>query len=98
MFSVTETVESNTAPHNRRQTSPRTWAARNLATTNLSQHLQPRSGPFAPNEYRPRLSTRFRDINEQAIISHLVNTCCSATALAPHALGVLEDVELGRED
>ena len=96
MFSVAETVESNTASHNRQQqTSPRTWAAQNLAATNLSRHIR---GPSTPDEYRPGLSARSRNINEQAIISHLVGTCCSVAVLVPHALGVLEDVELGRED
>lgn len=99
MFSVTETVESNTAPHNgQQQTSPRTWAAQNLATTNMSQHIQPRSGPSTTDEYRPGLSVRFRNIHEQTIICHLVSIYCSAVVLVPHALGVLEDVELGRED
>lgn len=99
MFSVTETVEPNTAQHNRQQqASPRTWVAQNLATTNPSQHIQPRSGPSTHDAYRPGLAVRFRNINEQVNIPHLVGTCCSAAVLAPHALGVLEDVELGRED
>lgn len=51
-----------------------------------------------PGEYQPGLSVRFMGINEQAISSHLVSTCYSAAVLVPDALGVLEDVELGRED
>lgn len=99
MFSVTETVDSSAAPHNgQQQTSPRTWAAQNPATTNPSQHIQPRSGPSTIDEHRPGLSVRFRNINEQTIICHLISIYCSAVVLAPHALGVLEDVELGRED
>ena len=51
-----------------------------------------------PDEYQPGLSVRFMGINEQAIISYLVSTYYSAAVLVPDALGVLEDVELGRED
>ncbi|WP_460751825.1 family 2B encapsulin nanocompartment shell protein [Nocardiopsis oceani] len=51
-----------------------------------------------PDEYQPGLSVRFMGINEQAIISYLVSTYYSAAPLVPDALGVLEDVELGRED
>jgi len=35
-------------------------------------------------------------IDEQAVISYLVSAYYSATVLAPDALGVLENVELGR--
>ncbi|WP_285731946.1 family 2B encapsulin nanocompartment shell protein [Nocardiopsis sp. ATB16-24] len=51
-----------------------------------------------PDEYEPGLSVRFMGINEQAIISYLVSTYYSAAVLVPDALGILEDVELGRED
>ncbi|MFF9481767.1 family 2B encapsulin nanocompartment shell protein [Streptomyces sp. NPDC014733] len=49
-----------------------------------------------PDEYEPGLSVRFMGINEQAIISYLVSTYYSAAVLVPDALGVLENVEIGR--
>ncbi|GAA3167968.1 MULTISPECIES: family 2B encapsulin nanocompartment shell protein [Streptomyces] len=51
-----------------------------------------------PDEYEPGLSVRFMGINEQAIISYLVSTYYSAAVLVPDALGVLENVEIGRRD
>ena len=51
-----------------------------------------------PDEYQPGLSVRFMGINEQAIISYLVSAYYSAAVLVPDALGVLENVEIGRED
>jgi hypothetical protein len=51
-----------------------------------------------PDEYEPGLSVRFMNINEQAVISYLVSTYYSAAILVPDALGVLEQVELGRGD
>ncbi|MCF6470932.1 cyclic nucleotide-binding domain-containing protein [Nonomuraea sp. MG754425] len=49
-----------------------------------------------PDEYQPGLSVRFMNINEKAVISYLVSAYYSAAVLVPDALGVLEDVELGR--
>ncbi|MFC4011902.1 family 2B encapsulin nanocompartment shell protein [Nonomuraea purpurea] len=49
-----------------------------------------------PDEYQPSLSVRFMNINEKAVISYLVSAYYSAAVLVPDALGVLEDVELGR--
>ncbi|WP_046470814.1 family 2B encapsulin nanocompartment shell protein [Allosalinactinospora lopnorensis] len=49
-----------------------------------------------PDEYEPGLSVRFMGISEKAIISYLVSTYYSAAVLVPDALGVLENVELGR--
>ncbi|MEU4997157.1 family 2B encapsulin nanocompartment shell protein [Streptomyces sp. NPDC021622] len=49
-----------------------------------------------PDEIEPSLSVRFMGISEQAIISYLVSTYYSAAVLVPDALGVLEDVEIGR--
>lgn len=49
-----------------------------------------------PDEYQPSLSVRFMGINEKAIISYLVSAYYSAAILVPDALGVLENVELGR--
>ncbi|MEV0379236.1 family 2B encapsulin nanocompartment shell protein [Nonomuraea sp. NPDC050643] len=49
-----------------------------------------------PDEYQPSLSVRFMNINEKAVISYLVSAYYSAAVLVPDALGVLEDIELGR--
>ncbi|MER0247210.1 family 2B encapsulin nanocompartment shell protein [Streptomyces sp. HSW2009] len=49
-----------------------------------------------PDEFQPGLSVRFMGISEQAIISYLVSAYHSAAVLVPDALGVLEDVEIGR--
>ncbi|NUT50950.1 MAG: cyclic nucleotide-binding domain-containing protein [Saccharothrix sp.] len=51
-----------------------------------------------PDEYQPGLNVRFMGINEKAIISYLVSAYYSTAILVPDALGVLEHVELGRED
>jgi hypothetical protein len=50
-----------------------------------------------PDEYRPGLSVRFMGVDEQAIISYLVSAYYSVAVLVPDALGVLENVEIGRE-
>ncbi|MFJ7418355.1 family 2B encapsulin nanocompartment shell protein [Streptomyces uncialis] len=49
-----------------------------------------------PDEIEPSLSVRFMGISEQAIISYLVTTYYSAAVLVPDALGILENVEIGR--
>ncbi|MEX2982828.1 family 2B encapsulin nanocompartment shell protein [Streptomyces sp. C36] len=49
-----------------------------------------------PDEYQPSLNVRFMGINEQAVSSYLVSAYYSAAILVPDALGVLEDVEIGR--
>ncbi|MEU7177355.1 MULTISPECIES: family 2B encapsulin nanocompartment shell protein [Streptomyces] len=49
-----------------------------------------------PDEYRPGLSVRFMGINDQAVIKYLVSAYYSAAVLVPDALGILEDVEIGR--
>ncbi|WP_435612376.1 family 2B encapsulin nanocompartment shell protein [Streptomyces sp. bgisy159] len=49
-----------------------------------------------PDEIEPSLSVRFMGINEQAIIKYLVTSYYSAAVLVPDALGVLENVEIGR--
>ena len=49
-----------------------------------------------PDEYQPGLSVRFMGINEKAIISYLVSAYYSVAVLVPDALGILEDVEIGR--
>ncbi|WP_171166640.1 family 2B encapsulin nanocompartment shell protein [Streptomyces sp. I05A-00742] len=49
-----------------------------------------------PDEIEPSLSVRFMGINEQAVMSYLVTAYYSAAVLVPDALGVLENVEIGR--
>ncbi len=49
-----------------------------------------------PDEYQPGLNVRFMGINEKAVISYLVSTYFSVAVLVPDALGMLENVELGR--
>ncbi|MFJ1745109.1 family 2B encapsulin nanocompartment shell protein [Streptomyces sp. NPDC088116] len=49
-----------------------------------------------PDEIEPSLSVRFMGIDDQAIISYLVTAYYSAAILVPDALGVLENVEVGR--
>jgi hypothetical protein len=50
-----------------------------------------------PDEVQPGLNVRFMSINEKAIISYLVSTYYSLAVLIPDALGILENVEIGRE-
>jgi len=49
-----------------------------------------------PDEYQPSLSVRLMDTSEKSIISYLVTAYYSAAVLVPDALGILEDVEIGR--
>jgi CRP-like cAMP-binding protein len=49
-----------------------------------------------PDEYEPGINVRHMGINAQAVTSYLVSTYYSAAVLVPDALGVLENVELGR--
>jgi len=49
-----------------------------------------------PDEHQPGLSVRFMGVDDQAMISYLVSAYYSAALLVPDALGVLEDVEIGR--
>jgi CRP-like cAMP-binding protein len=49
-----------------------------------------------PDEYQPSLNVRFMGINDMAIISYLVSAYYSVAVLVPDALGVLDNVELGR--
>ncbi len=51
-----------------------------------------------PDEVEPSLSVRFMGINEKAIISYLVSVYFSAAVLIPDALGILENVEIGRAE
>ena len=48
------------------------------------------------DEVQPSMNVRFMGIDEQAILSYLVSVYFSAAVLVPDALGVLENVEIGR--
>lgn len=50
-----------------------------------------------PDEYQPSLSVRFMGVDERGIISYLVSAYYSVAVLVPDALGILEDVEIGRD-
>lgn len=49
-----------------------------------------------PDEVQPGLNARFMGIDDKAIISYLVTAYYSVAVLVPDALGVLENVEIGR--
>jgi hypothetical protein len=49
-----------------------------------------------PDEIEPGLGARFAGISEKAVMSYVVSTYYSVAVLVPDALGVLENVELGR--
>ncbi|GAA3521035.1 family 2B encapsulin nanocompartment shell protein [Actinocatenispora rupis] len=49
-----------------------------------------------PDEVQPGLSVRFMGIGADAVVSYLLSAYYSAAVLVPDALGVLENVELGR--
>ncbi|MDQ3787996.1 MAG: Crp/Fnr family transcriptional regulator, partial [Actinomycetota bacterium] len=48
------------------------------------------------DEVAPSMNVRFMGIDDKAILSYLVSVYFSAAVLVPDALGVLENVELGR--
>jgi hypothetical protein len=50
-----------------------------------------------PDEVQPSLNVRFMGINDKAIISYLVSAYYSAAVMVPDALGILENIEIGRE-
>ncbi|WP_420133676.1 family 2A encapsulin nanocompartment shell protein [Rhodopseudomonas sp.] len=52
--------------------------------------------PGVPGEVAPSLSVRFMGINRKAIASYLISLYCSLAVLTEDALGVLDDVELGK--
>ncbi|WP_328316023.1 family 2B encapsulin nanocompartment shell protein [Streptomyces sp. NBC_00388] len=52
--------------------------------------------PGLPDEIEPGVSARVMGIDEQAITSYLVTAYFSAAVLVPDALGILENVEVGR--
>ncbi|WP_103347835.1 family 2B encapsulin nanocompartment shell protein [Amycolatopsis sp. CA-128772] len=49
-----------------------------------------------PDEYQPGLNVRFVGTNERAVTTYLVSAYHSAAVLVPDALGVLDDVQIGR--
>jgi hypothetical protein len=49
-----------------------------------------------PDEYQPSLSVKLMGTSEKGIISYLITAYYSAAVLVPDALGILEDVEIGR--
>jgi hypothetical protein len=49
-----------------------------------------------PDEVQPGLNVRFMGINDKAIMSYLVSAYYSAAILVPDALGILDNVEIGR--
>jgi hypothetical protein len=52
--------------------------------------------PGLTGERSPGLSVRFMGINRNAIASYLISLYCSLAVLAPDALAVLDDVEVGK--
>jgi hypothetical protein len=52
--------------------------------------------PGLVGERGPGLSVRFMGIDRSAIASYLVSLYCSLAALTPDAVGVLDDVEVGK--
>ncbi|MGH3250962.1 MAG: family 2B encapsulin nanocompartment shell protein [Trebonia sp.] len=52
--------------------------------------------PDLPDEREPGLSVRLRGIDDKGIMSYLVSAYYSAAILVPDALGVLDNVEIGR--
>jgi CRP-like cAMP-binding protein len=49
-----------------------------------------------PDEIQPGLNARFMNIDEKGITSYLVSAYYSTAVLVPDALGILENVEIGR--
>ena len=52
--------------------------------------------PGIPGEVSPSTSVRFMGINQRGAASYLVSLYCSAAVLTDDALGVLENVDVGR--
>lgn len=49
-----------------------------------------------PEEYQPGLNVRFMGIDPSAVINYLVTAYYSLAILVPDAVGVLENVQIGR--
>ena len=52
--------------------------------------------PGLPGERGLGLSVRFMGISRNAIASYLISLYCSLAVLTPDALGVLDDVQVGK--
>jgi hypothetical protein len=52
--------------------------------------------PGLPGEQSPGLSVRFMGINRSAIASYLISLYCSLAILTDDAVGLLDDVEIGK--
>jgi hypothetical protein len=52
--------------------------------------------PGLPGEQSPGLSVRFMGINRSAIASYLISLYCSLAVLIDDAVGLLDDVEIGK--
>jgi len=52
--------------------------------------------PGVPGEVSPSLSVRFMGIDRRAIASYLISLYCSLAVHTEDALGVLEDVDVGK--
>jgi hypothetical protein len=52
--------------------------------------------PGIPHEHQPSMSVRFMGIDDKGVLKYLVTLYYSVAVLVPDALGVLENVELGR--
>ena len=52
--------------------------------------------PGLPGEQSPGLSVRFMGINRQAIANYLISLYCSLAVLTDDAVGMLDDVEVGK--
>jgi Phage capsid-like protein len=52
--------------------------------------------PGLPGEQSPGLSVRFMGINRSAIASYLISLYCSLAVLTDDAVGLLDDVEVGK--
>jgi hypothetical protein len=52
--------------------------------------------PGLPGEQSPGLSVRFMGINRSAIASYLISLYCSLAILTEDAVGLLDDVEVGK--
>jgi hypothetical protein len=65
----------------------------------VGEQRQGVTGLFQPglaDEHSPGLSVRFLGISRNAIASYLVSLYCSLAVLTPDALGILDDVEVGK--
>ncbi len=52
--------------------------------------------PGLPGEQSPGLSVRLMGINRSAIASYLISLYCSLAILTDDAVGLLDDVEIGK--